>query len=64
MKLFSRLQEAVKRADMAKLREFLGEAVSKVVLRVSKRKWGDRYRYQMQGGKIHMNSADLSNAPD
>ena len=48
---------------MAKLREFLGEAVSKVVLRVSKKKKGRLNSFRLLGGQIHMNSADLSSTP-
>ena len=59
IELFSKLRATCRMANPVMLREFLGKAIEKVVIRVDKSREGRRHRYRLLGGDIHMQLNNL-----
>lgn len=57
--LLSNLRQTCRRANPVQLREFLRQAVEKVVIDVEKTLPGRRHHYRLRGGDVHMQLYNL-----
>ncbi len=61
--LFSSLRDTCRQANPVKLREFLRQAIEKVVIRVEKTRQGRKDRFHLLDGDIHMQVYNLGLTP-